>query len=1006
MKKLTLAFIITSGLIANTVYCQTPGSTCDSMVTIGYRMVKAKQYSEAVTYLRTAMKICNKDTGMSDVDYYAYLGYLSVSYHELNIKDSVFYTGKPVVEYFEKTNRTHFGIYAEVTCRLGIAMREAGNFKDAITYFEKAMPSFKNQPEQKGYRMYMIVAQDLAQCYSEVDAFEKANQLNRKLQGEILSKEGKKSTNYIAILTNIGNDFIRFSQYDSAMAYHSESLQLREELFGKKHHEYAKGLGIMASVHSYQKKISDAILLYEQARRIYQEAGLAMNLDYASLLNSLGNCYNYLSLYDKAFQTLSESLVIMRKFYGKIHPEIAVGVNNVGEILSAVFDYVQAIGAFSHAKYILEKTIGKDNTQYAKVIRNLGAAYSSIHKYDSAMFFLEQALVVQEKIYGQGHPALSNTLNSLAIVYSKVNDFNKALQLYNKILSIEENRFGVGSYNTAAVHANIALTYRDSNNFPLADKHLSTSYEIKRKYILDNTEGLSENDKAGFAEDIRLNNYVALSLRTTNSTLNNDWLYNSSLFYKGLLLEGSRGLASSFTNLSDTSLTRKAKEYLRLKAYIGQQLLTPENARSKQLPEYINQSITLERELLQASSAFRNWKQQFDVKWQPVQNTLKADEVSIEFVSYYLPYAKKGSLPHYAALMIKPGIQDPLIIPMFNEADLNKLLSKSSSQEAVVKKLYRSTIKSASSQPQPSDSLFHLIWKPLSPHIENIKTIYFAADGVLNNLNLAAIIKPDGRRLIEDYEFIQLSSTRNIIKNNPQPTFTNIQLWGGVQYDGATSSTTNRSAAFSYLPGTLTEIIGIVSTANQSNKKTKTFVADEANEGAFKNLNGKSPEVLHIATHGFFFPDPEKEDKPDNRFAQSENPLLRSGLALANANSNWTNEITSSDKEDGILTAYEIADMDLSNTKLVVLSACETGLGDVKSGEGVYGLQRAFKMAGVNYLIMSLWQVPDLETKEFMQTFYSKSIGGMPIRRAFRETQLDMNKKYQPYQWAAFVLVE
>jgi CHAT domain-containing protein len=165
--------------------------------------------------------------------------------------------------------------------------------------------------------------------------------------------------------------------------------------------------------------------------------------------------------------------------------------------------------------------------------------------------------------------------------------------------------------------------------------------------------------------------------------------------------------------------------------------------------------------------------------------------------------------------------------------------------------------------------------------------------------------------------------------------------------------------------------------------------------------------VLHIATHGFFFPGGSKvPNANDNRFSKASNPLLRSGLALANANVTWSEGLVSSDKEDGVLTAYEIADMDLSNTKLVVLSACETGLGDIKSGEGVYGLQRAFKLAGVNYVVMSLWQVPDLETKEFMQTFYSNCFAGMPIRKAFRETQLAMNKKYQPYQWAAFVLVE
>jgi CHAT domain-containing protein len=175
------------------------------------------------------------------------------------------------------------------------------------------------------------------------------------------------------------------------------------------------------------------------------------------------------------------------------------------------------------------------------------------------------------------------------------------------------------------------------------------------------------------------------------------------------------------------------------------------------------------------------------------------------------------------------------------------------------------------------------------------------------------------------------------------------------------------------------------------------------------------PNLLHVATHGFALQVPIQKQKEDfriidqreNSFKYSEDPLTRAGLVLAGANKMWTTGIPYAQKEDGILTAREIADLDFSNCQLAVLSACETGLGDVQGSEGVYGLQRAFKMAGVKNLILTLWPVPDAETSEFMQLFYKNYLQNkMEIHDAFTNVQLAMSKKYDVYKWGAFVLVE
>ncbi|MCZ2298525.1 MAG: CHAT domain-containing protein, partial [Chitinophagales bacterium] len=182
-------------------------------------------------------------------------------------------------------------------------------------------------------------------------------------------------------------------------------------------------------------------------------------------------------------------------------------------------------------------------------------------------------------------------------------------------------------------------------------------------------------------------------------------------------------------------------------------------------------------------------------------------------------------------------------------------------------------------------------------------------------------------------------------------------------------------------------------------------------EENFKDLNNKSISVIHLATHGFFLPrinntNNSNAEQPTTSYNTATDPMLRSGIILSGANYAWNGGFVPNYKEDGIVTAYEISQLDLSNTNLVVLSACETALGDIQGNEGVYGLQRAFKLAGVKNIILSLWQVPDKETAELMTIFYNNYLSGKSINESFNLAQQSLRKKYSPYYWAAFILIE
>ncbi len=318
-----------------------------------------------------------------------------------------------------------------------------------------------------------------------------------------------------------------------------------------------------------------------------------------------------------------------------------------------------------------------------------------------------------------------------------------------------------------------------------------------------------------------------------------------------------------------------------------------------------------------------------------------------------------------------------------------------------------------------------------------MKTIYYSPSGLLNQISFAAL-QAKAETLINQYDLIQLSSTAILKDQLTEPQLLSTLLIGGINYDYSkivefetvsndlayldteslknSKATRSRGESWNYLKGSFYEIEGLQQILRSNGLQFNVLSKNNATETNFKKLNGNSPKIIHIATHGFFFENQQNRQmhhgfglNTEDRYRFAEDPLLRSGIILAGANYAWKHGSKPNDEEeDGILTAMEISNLDLSNSDMVVLSACETGLGDIDGSEGVYGLQRAFKMAGVNIIVMSLWRVPDDETAEFMNLFYNKWLITNNIRKAFTLTQRVMQKKYkdEPEKWAAFVLFE
>lgn len=322
-----------------------------------------------------------------------------------------------------------------------------------------------------------------------------------------------------------------------------------------------------------------------------------------------------------------------------------------------------------------------------------------------------------------------------------------------------------------------------------------------------------------------------------------------------------------------------------------------------------------------------------------------------------------------------------------------------------------------------SEELYDLIWSPLVPYLTGTKTVYFSPAGCLNGLSVENL--NDGeKRFCESYNAVRVSSTREVCREEAKRKYASAVLYGGLVYDEdeATMIAESRRwgldtavrSGWRYLSGTLDEVNRIAAIMSQSKWDYKLFISEKGNEESFKALSEGRFDVLHMATHGFYKTEKEAERSDffiNNPFMAQNEPhevssLQRTGLLMSGGNMAWKGGTVPEGVEDGVLTAAEIASLDFSFCDLVVLSACKTGLGEI-TDEGVYGLQRAFKNAGVSTIIMSLWEVNDEVTSLMMQEFYTNLVKGKSKRESFYDAQNEVRKKYDsPYYWAAFIMLD
>ena len=991
---------------------------------LGFNYQNLMEYQNAVIYFEDAFNLNSKIYGEYDESNFGYLANLIVNYKLLN------------------------------------------DYKKSIDFLQKEI-KLKENKYGINDRKYLVSLNNLAYLYDLDGQFEQAEILHKKIVDIRKITIGENHPDYALSLSNLAYTYDEEGKYSLAEPLYIKSLEIRKEVFGEKSSEYLISLNNLANCFNLQGRYLDAETLFEKVLKTRKETIGEDNLDYSISLANLAVLYVNQGKYSLAEPLYIKALALNKKFLGIQHPDYASSLSNLAVLYVSQGMYAKAEPIQKQALEIRKIILGNKHPDYASSLQNLAAIYVNQNKYSDAEVLYKEALVINEEVLGSKHPDYATSLDLLAQLYRDQKKYSDAEPLFLKALDIRKEILGEKNSDYAITISNLAIMYELQDKHTKAEPLFLKTLEIRKEILGENHPGyisslffvanfyriIESNEKAAnyyeqfmnsnhyrMIEDIYslsekdLINYIEVNRTMLFSPLSflndfptiypktNNNCFENELLVKNLSLRNNQLVQRTIQKTGNKLLKEKYEKFITNKIKISKLNEIAIKNRKSDSELLISENEILEKDLIKESATFFEYNKLMSFKWNDLKVKLKRDEITIDLVSF--KHYKTNTL--YAAFVLKKDSKFPKFISLFEEKQLDFLLSRNKIQpdSTRINKQYL------------DQDISNLFLKPLENELEGVTTIYLSPSGLGNQIDFAALPIKKNLTFGEKYKLHILSSPAELmdykVANLEKKNKIELLLYGGIDYtksngnsslnvdDNSISSNEDflnsaKRSGFEKLPGTLKEVDGINSNANKSGFNSTVFKESEATEESIKALDGRTTSyVLHLATHGFFFPEPILEmnkdilssDGKSKIYKTSEDPMMRSGLLLAGAKNYWGKSNPNNTIENGILTASEISNLDLSACQLVVLSACETGLGEVKGSEGVFGLQRAFKMAGVKNIIMSLWKVPDTQTAELFDIFYSECFAGKTIHEAFQSAQSQMKAKYSPYYWAGFVLLE
>jgi CHAT domain-containing protein len=832
-----------------------------------------------------------------------------------------------------------------------------GEFEISKKFLNKALsmqhkrlvPDFLMQAEAE--EQYAFVYYETSNYYKSNRALERSLKLKRKY----LSTD---SPLLIQPLQQVALLKIATGDFPSADAALTPLGKITKASFGDESFRMAEYKLLLAE---YLVSISDykgALKEIEQADKIAKEKLGVQHLFRARILTDLAFVNDHIGAtpasvkgkYESALELISFTIGIKTPLYMEVNKKYVTWLISQGSFDLASSKIVEI------EKFWKEK--GNEHVVLAELSGMKGDIARLTSNYEVAISQYKASSDMYKSLFNDVHPEYTRMLGKQARVLYIVGKQQEALAIMNQIIPVflefTKVHFPVLSFRQKALYwASIREEFEFYNNLAFESK-------------------LSSPELWGKAWDI-------------------------SLVTKGILLTSGTKLLNQIYSSQDTLLIASYNEWIASKEQLISTLslskaeLQESGIDRGQLESKIEQ---LEKDMASRSAAFnKEKKNQSGIKWEDVQQILSADEVMVEFIRYRKFRNNFLDSSSYAALSLTKKSDKPQLVKYDNGIQMEKKYLKYYRNSAIGK--------------MTDEYSYGMYWKALKATIDDGKRIYLSADGVYAQLNLEMMRFEDGTYSIDHNDIVYISTTRDLMnmveekksKNKDKSVTSTYMICGNPTFYSSEFTGTHKNIAS--LPGTAKEIEVIKLRLDSAGKQSVLLSENNLKEDSLKNA--KSPRVLHIATHGMFV-----ETKQSNKDELANNPLLNSGILLAEAGDILDNKLNPYvNQKNGVLTAFEAMDMQLDNTDLVILSACETGRGEVEAGEGVYGLQRSFLMAGSKAVVVSLFKVNDEVTQKLMEAFYSNWLKSGDKEKAFSDAKKAIKQQYNdPIYWGAFIMVE
>jgi CHAT domain-containing protein len=755
-------------------------------------------------------------------------------------------------------------------------------------------------------------------------------------------------------------------EYKKAIFLAKYVLATRKKILSKDHLDIAQSLNNLGALYVSNGKYKQVEPLYQRALIILKKNLGKDHPDVATNLNNLAELYRNQGKYVQAEPLYKQALAIRERALGKNHPSVATSLNNLAALHDSRGKYVQAEPLYKQALAIFLKNLSKGHPDIASSMNNLASLYDSQGKYVQSEPFYQQSLFIREKTLGKYHPDVAQSLDGLASLYDRQGKQTEAELLYQRALAIRQKALSKEHPEVVISLNNLASLYENQGEYAQAVKFHNQASVITEQQLSKMLFVGSERDKKDYINNVLVSPNFSVNLAIKSNILDAPKLATANVLRRqGRILDATattiQNIRTQLKNRPDLQkIFDNLKSIFQEQSALSTSKLSEKNhqiykARYQELEQRRQE---LESKLSAESAIFR--QATAPVELARVQSLIPQDAALVHIVRYLPHNSNEGATnrfgsPRYAAATLRTTSNPHWI-------DLGTYLQDGSNT-------------SNRQRQQLARTLHTQLIQPLRQHLGDAKHLLLSPDAALNLIPFEALQDTDNKYLIEQYTFSYLTSGRDLLRFPAAPPSRQAPVvFSEIDYQDnfsplATQAETNQIQTI--FPNA--QII-------RDRAATKTALQQV-----------QAPQILHLATHGFFKP------VPKDTTANLDNPLTRSGIVLAGANSR---------SGAGILTGLEASALDLYGTQLVVLSACETSLGDISAGEGIYGLRRALVIAGSQSQVLSLWKVGDAATVELMKLFYQNLKAGMGRHQALRDAQLKLlqHPNYQnPHNWAAFI---